>query len=112
MRLFFITEKGEEMLNFKIRVRNKAFWAGTASVIVAAVYQILGLCGVTPAVSQSDVINIISLLLTVLAGLGVVVDPTTDGIADSKRVLARGRMDYDGEVTAMGAGSEEDTEEV
>lgn len=96
------------MLNFKIRVRNKAFWAGAASVIVAAVYQILGLCGVTPAVSQSDVINIISLLLTVLAGLGVVVDPTTDGVGDSKRVLAKGKMDYDGEAGTMGEGSTDD----
>ena len=100
------------MLNFKTRLKNKAFLAGLASVIVAAVYQILGLCGVTPAVSQSDVINIISLLLTVLAGLGVVVDPTTDGVGDSERVLARGKMDYDGEVAAMGAGYEDDTKEV
>lgn len=96
------------MLNFKIRVRNKAFWAGAASVIVAAVYQIFGLCGITPAVSQSDVINVISLILTILAGLGVIVDPTTDGIGDSKRVLARGRMDYDGEAGNMGEGSTDD----
>lgn len=100
------------MLNFKTRLKNKAFLAGLASVIVAAVYQILGLCGVTPAVAQSDVINIFSLLLTVLAGLGVVVDPTTDGVGDSERVMARGKMDYDGEVATMGAGSEGDTEEV
>lgn len=100
------------MLNFKTRMKNKAFLAALASVIVTAVYQILGLCGVAPAVSQSDVINVISLILTILAGLGVIVDPTTDGVGDSERVLARGKMDYDGEVAAMGAGSEEDIEEV
>ena len=96
------------MLNLKIRLRNKTFLAGATSVIVAAVYQILGLCGVTPAVSQSDAINIISLLLTVLAGIGVVVDPTTDGVGDSARVLARGKMDYDGEAGTMGEGSAND----
>lgn len=100
------------MFNFKTRMKNKAFLVALASVIVTAVYQILGLCGVTPAVSQSDVINVISLILTVLAGLGVIVDPTTDGVGDSERVLAGGKMDYDGEVAAMGAGSEGDTEEV
>lgn len=98
------------MLNFKTRLKNKAFLAGLASVIVAAIYQVLGMCGITPAVSQSDVINIISLLLTLLAGLGVIVDPTTEGIKDSDRVLARGKMDYDGEVASMGAGSEGDEE--
>ena len=96
------------MLNLKTRIKNKAFLAGLASVVVAAIYQILGLCGVTPAVSQSDVINTISLLLTILAGLGVVVDPTTDGMGDSKRVLAKGKMDYDGEAGTMGEGSTED----
>ena len=100
------------MLNFKTRMKNKTFLAALASVTVTAVYQILGLCGVAPAVSQSDVINVISLILTILAGLGVIVDPTTDGVGDSERVLARGKMDYDGEVAAMGAGFEGDTEEV
>lgn len=42
------------MLNLKTRMKNKTFLAACASVIVAAIYQILGLCGVTPAVSQSD----------------------------------------------------------
>ena len=96
------------MLNLKTRMKNKAFLAALASVIVAAIYQILGLCGVTPAISQSDVINMISLVLTVLAGLGVIVDPTTAGIGDSKRVLARNQMDYDGEAVSMGEGSADD----
>lgn len=95
------------MLNLKTRMKNKAFLAALASVIVAAIYQILGLCGVTPAISQSDVINMISLVLTVLAGLGVIVDPTTAGIGDSKRVLARNQMDY-GEAVSMGEGSADD----
>lgn len=96
------------MINFKTRLKNKTFLAGLASVVVAAVYQVLGLCGVAPAVSQSDVINVISLILTILAGLGVIVDPTTDGVGDSKRVLAKGKMDYDGEAGTMGEGSTED----
>lgn len=95
-------------MNFKARKDNAAFWAGIASVIVAAIYQILGMCGITPAISQSDVINLISLVLTILAGLGVVVDPTTKGIKDSKRVMARGKMDYDGEAAAMEDESEEE----
>lgn len=96
------------MINLKTRMKNKAFLAALASVTVTAVYQILGLCGVAPAVSQSDVINVISLILTILAGLGVVVDPTTDGVGDSERVLARGKMDYDGEAGTMGEGSTDD----
>ncbi len=96
------------MINLKTRMKNKAFLAALASVIVASVYQILGLFGITPAISQSDVINVISLVLTIMAGLGVIVDPTTDGVGDSARVLARGKMDYDGEAGTMGEGSADD----
>lgn len=54
---------------------------------VAFVYQVLALFEVVPVVSQNEVINIITILVTMLAGLGIVVDPTTNGISDSERAL-------------------------
>ena len=42
---------------------------------------------VVPKITENQVMEIISQVLTVLGLLGVIVDPTTSGIADSQRAL-------------------------
>lgn len=74
-------------LNLKVRLRNKTFVISMLSVIVAFVYQVLGLLGIVASVSQDKVINILVFIINILAGFGVLVDPTTDGFKDSDRVL-------------------------
>lgn len=76
-------------LNLKVRLRNKTFVISMLSVIVAFVYQVLGLLGIVASVSQDKVINILMFIINILAGFGVLVDPTTDGFKDSDRVLNR-----------------------
>ena len=55
--------------------------------MLAFVYQILGLFEVTPAVSQNDVVQLVTLIVNMLAAVGVVVDPTTAGVSDSQRAM-------------------------
>lgn len=74
-------------LNLKVRLRNKTFVISMLSVIVAFIYQVLGLLGIVASVSQDKVINILMFIINILAGFGVLVDPTTDGFKDSERVL-------------------------
>lgn len=74
-------------LNLKVRLRNKTFVISMLSVIVAFIYQVLGLLGIVASVSQDKVINILIFIINILAGFGVLVDPTTDGFKDSDRVL-------------------------
>ncbi|KXB48706.1 hypothetical protein HMPREF3188_00092 [Tissierellia bacterium KA00581] len=74
-------------LNLKVRLRNKTFVISMLSVIVAFVYQVLGLLGIVASISQDKVINILMFIINILAGFGVLVDPTTDGFKDSDRVL-------------------------
>lgn len=76
-------------LNLKVRLRNKTFVISILSVIVAFIYQVLGLLGIVASVSQNKVINILMFIINILAGFGVLVDPTTDGFKDSDRVLNR-----------------------
>lgn len=76
-------------LNLKVRLRNKTFVISMLSVIVAFVYQVLGILGIVASVSQDKVINILVFIINILAGFGVLVDPTTDGFKDSDRVLNR-----------------------
>lgn len=74
-------------LNLKVRLRNKTFVISMLSVIVAFIYQVLGLLGIVANISQDKVINILIFIINILAGFGVLVDPTTDGFKDSDRVL-------------------------
>lgn len=72
-------------INLRVRFKNKTFVFTFATVVIAFVYQLLGLFGVTPKLSQNDVVNTITILINLLATLGVLVDPTTPGINDSLR---------------------------
>lgn len=74
-------------INWKLRLQNKTTLVTLIALCVTFVYQVLGLFGVVPTVAQDEVINTIGLLVNILVVLGVVVDPTTDGISDSTNAL-------------------------
>ena len=75
-------------INWKLRLQNKATLTALVMALVALVYQVLGLCGVVPRLSQDQVTTIISMVINILCLLGIVVDPTTDGSSDSARALS------------------------
>lgn len=75
------------MINWKVRLRNKTFVATLATTILALVYTVLGMFEVVPPVTQSTATEIIFTVINLLALLGIIVDPTTDGLKDSERVL-------------------------
>lgn len=74
-------------INWKLRLKNKATLLALLVTAVAFVYQILGMLDIVPSVSQDDVTSIITLVVNLLAMLGIVVDPTTSGITDSQQAL-------------------------
>ena len=74
-------------INWKLRLQNKATLTALVMALVALVYQVLGVCGVVPSVSQDQVTTIVSMVINILCLLGSVVDPTTDGISDSARAM-------------------------
>ena len=75
-------------INWKLRFQNKVTLTAIVLAIIALVYQILGICGIVPAVSQETIVQLAGAVINLLVLLGIVVDPTTDGIGDSDR--ARG----------------------
>ncbi len=77
-------------INWKARLKNKVFVIVIATLIVSVIYQILGLFGIVPAVSKGAILNVIELIVKMLVALGVLVDPTTDGIKDSDRAMTYG----------------------
>jgi phi LC3 family holin len=49
---------------------------------------------VVPSISEDSLVNFLTILINILAALGVVIDPTTDGIKDSDRAMTY-FTDYD-----------------
>lgn len=75
-------------INWKLRIKNKATLTALIFALVALIYQILGLFNIVPGVSESQLVEIIGAAINILAVLGIVVDPTTTGITDSKRAMS------------------------
>lgn len=74
-------------INWKARFKNKAFVISFATVVVAFVYQVLALFDVVPKISENNIVTLITMFVNFLAGLGIVVDGTTEGISDSDRAM-------------------------
>lgn len=74
-------------LNLKIRLKNKTFIITMMTTIIAFVYQLLAQFEIVPKITQDQTIQVLMLVVNILAGLGILVDPTTDGVKDSDRVL-------------------------
>ena len=72
-------------LNIKVRLKNKTFWMTFIPMIFVLVYQILNLFGIDFDMEtwQNITLNIVSVIYMILGALGIVVDPTTEGIEDS-----------------------------
>lgn len=74
-------------INWKLRFQNKTTLTAVILALVALVYQVLGLFGVVPKISQDELTTVIGMVINLLCLLGIVVDPTTDGVSDSARAL-------------------------
>ncbi len=74
-------------INLKARMKNKTFVISSSVLIISFVYGLLSALGVVPRVSEEQVTDLMYMAVNILALLGVVVDPTTEGIGDSKRAL-------------------------
>lgn len=70
-------------INWKLRFKNKTTLVALVTAVVAFVYQLLGIFGITAPISQETVIQVLGVLINLLVALGIVVDPTTQGISDS-----------------------------
>lgn len=75
-------------INWKLRLKNKVVLTSLAALSVGFIYQVCGIFGVVPAISQDEVIQGLGLLINILVASGVVTDPTTAGMGDSKLAVS------------------------
>lgn len=77
-------------INWKVRIRNKSFWLA----LIPAVLLLVQVCAAPFGyawdfgVLNAQLAAIVNALFAVLAILGIVADPTTDGVGDSEQALS------------------------
>lgn len=74
-------------INWKVRLQSCGFWISMISAVVAFVYQICGILGIVPAISEEMAMQFIGVVINILMALGIIIDPTTAGFSDSQRAL-------------------------
>lgn len=74
-------------INWKVRLRNKTWLASVMALIVSFAYDLLAMVEFVPPLSEDWLLSLLQTILTLLTALGVVIDPTTDGAADSDRAM-------------------------
>lgn len=77
-------------INWKIRFKNRVWLLTFIGTIIAFAYQVCAMLGIVPKVAEDQIMDLVKIILTILVGLGVIVDPTTAGTADSERALTYG----------------------
>ena len=74
-------------INWKLRLQNKVTLSAIVMGVIALVYQSLGMFGVVPSISQDMVVNWAGMVINILVLIGVVTDPTTNGLNDSAQAM-------------------------
>lgn len=79
------------MINWKVRLKNPAFWTGLIGVLATLAISVAQLLGVDIAEVvngwQSALVALVTAVFGILALVGVVTDPTTSGVSDSNQAL-------------------------
>ena len=79
------------MINWKVRLKNPAFWTGLIGVLATLAISVAQLLGVDIAEVvngwQSALVALVTAIFGILALVGVVTDPTTSGVSDSIQAL-------------------------
>ena len=76
-------------INWKVRIKNKVFWIALIPAVLLLVQTGCSVFGVELdfGTLQDKLLAVVNALFTVLVILGIVADPTTEGLGDSKRAM-------------------------
>lgn len=70
-------------MNWKLRIKNKTVLGGLIGALLLFIKQVTELFGLDLSTQLEQVSALAGTIITLLVGLGVIVDPTTKGIKDS-----------------------------
>ena len=77
-------------INWKVRIKNKLFWIALIPAVLLLIQTVCSVFGIELDFGdlQDKLLAVINALFAVLVILGIVVDPTTDGLGDSDRAMS------------------------
>lgn len=70
-------------MNWKLRFKNKAVLTGLVGAVLLFIKQVTELFGLDLSAQLEQISGLVGAILTLLAGLGVIIDPTSKGFKDS-----------------------------
>lgn len=78
------------MINWLVRIKNRSFWLALISALALLVQAIAAVFGFTIDLTTlvGKLTAVVDAVFSVLVILGIVVDPTTDGVRDSQRAMS------------------------
>lgn len=74
-------------INWKLRLKNKTVLIALVSAVMVFATSLAQALGLHLPVTTEQVVEAATAFLTILVALGVIVDPTTEGIRDSDNAL-------------------------
>lgn len=76
-------------INWKVRIKNKTFWLSLIPTVLVLIQLVMKTFGVELDFGDvgNNLIAIVNTVFVLLGVLGVVVDPTTAGVADSSQAM-------------------------
>lgn len=77
------------MINWTVRFKNKSFWLSFIPAVLLLVQVVAALFGFELDLGDigNRLIDVVNAVFAVLAILGIVTDPTTDGVGDSAQAM-------------------------
>lgn len=75
-------------INWKVRLRHRQFWVSLIALLLVLANQVAEIFGYNITIYNEQVTAISETILSILALLGIIVDPTTDGLSDSNQALS------------------------
>lgn len=82
-------------INWIVRIKNKTFWVSLIPALLLLVQVVAAVFGYQLDLGDlgNKLLAVVNALFAVLTILGVVTDPTTVGVGDSTRAMAKNKPD-------------------
>lgn len=76
-------------INWTVRIRNKTFWVAIIPAVLLLIQVVAAVFGFTINLGDlgNKLLDVVNAAFSVLVILGVVTDPTTAGLGDSKQAM-------------------------
>lgn len=74
-------------INWKVRFKHKPFLVALFALVMLLVQQVFSLFGIDTTIYNEQATDLFNTILAILVLVGVVSDPTTEGVSDSRTAL-------------------------